>query len=284
MPSTQVARITTAIMVTAALILFTEGNLGFADQDWCDKSTGGYDHYPGPSSDYAQGSVTTYPWRGSQDDYPDGTEGFEHYAHGERIDCGDSSSSQRSYLNTTAGCLSAQHVTGTTTVYRRGWIDSDIFRVVADGWADFQRVMWGDQRVRYRALVKAWTTPSNNQGLSVFSRYRTEDDLYVASYKRNGRVFIKRKLCGCYTTLAKTQGVPMELDAWYELEFRVVTDPASGLNKLTAIFTPPADLGPAITLTAVDDTDASAALSYGTHGIRTDKLRAYIDDWQLSAP
>jgi hypothetical protein len=102
----------------------------------------------------------------------------------------------------------------------------------------------------------------------LFGRYRTEHDLYVASLRRDGSTYIKRKLCGTYTTIAtgllKDAGGatrPFNARQWYTLTFSAVS------NQLRFF---------------VDDVEQLAVtdgtFSWGTMGIRTDYAHVYFDD------
>jgi hypothetical protein len=160
-------------------------------------------------------------------------------------------------------------------VYRRGYVTTPNFRVLARGLSGDKQVKWQAQTAEARFNVASFQEPSGSsafQGVHLFARYRTENDLYVASLRKTGEVFIKKKLCGTYTVLARgvlrdaagRERGPMATGTWYRLKFSAV--------------------GSTLTL-SVDDVQqlqvTDTTFSWGTSGIRTDFVNVYIDDWTL---
>src|SRR5688572_24023931 len=147
-----------------------------AHSNWCDPPNppDTYDFYPGTGT-YTSGSAATYPWAGDD---------FESYADGETIEC-SSNKSLRTHLETTSGCLTAEHPAPT---YKRGYM-VDEARVLAQGLhggtATSNRVKWTAQINELRFWVASTYAPGSGepstQGPSLFARYRTENDLYVAT-------------------------------------------------------------------------------------------------------
>jgi hypothetical protein len=224
-----------------------------------------YDFYPGTG--YPSGSVATYPWQ-----TPEGTgvEAFETYVNGSVIES-SSNKAQQSHLEVTSGTLTSKYVGAAN--YRRAKTDTYNFRVLIQGLSRGKRVKWTQQAIEARFYVEAWQASSNTwQGVHLFGRYRTEDDLYVASLRRNGSTLIQRKLCKEYkpiaTGLLKDAGGarrPFNTRQWYTLTFSAVG------NQLKFF---------------VDDVEQLAVtdgtFSWGTMGIRTDYANVYFDDVNIS--
>ena len=214
--------------------------------------SGVWDPYPGNNESYPKGKPSTaLPWAG---------ENFESYADGALIEA-SSAKSMRAHLDVTSGSLYAKHV----GAYHRGWTTTYNFRVLAVGLSGGKRIRWTDQTASYRGYLWNWhSSASSTNGLHLFARYQTENDLYVASLRYDGLVTLKKKHCGAYTTLAqKSFGTPA-LKTWYTLELSAV-----GTNlglKINGV----------VVLTAQDST-----FSWGTTGIRTDYADVYFDDWKL---
>lgn len=191
-------------------------------------------------------------WRG---------EDFESYSGGETLEC--SNSDRYKHFEVTSGCIAAAEVGS----YHRAYTEDDRFRVLAFAYDQNQRVKWTDQAISYRAYIKEWRQPDcTTCGLHLFTRYRTENDLYVASLRQDGLVTIKKKLCGVYTTLAQKQFGPVALKTWQRLKFSAIGNRLSfSLNGQEVL--------------AVSD----STFSWGTAGIRTDFIAVYLDDWSVTA-
>lgn len=233
-----------------------------AHSSWCSPPNPAdtYDFYPGTGA-YPLGNVSSFPWPG---------EAFESYADGATVECSSGRAAQ-SHLEVTSGCLLAKRV----GVYRRGFVTTPNFRVLARGLAGGKPVKWQAQTAEARFNVASFQEPTGSstfQGVHLFARYRTENDLYVASLRKTGEVLIQKKLCGTYTALARgvlrdaggrTRG-QMATGTWYRL-------------KLAAV-------GSTLTL-SVDDVQqlqvTDTTFSWGTSGIRTDFANVYIDDWTV---
>lgn len=221
---------------------------------------------------YPTGTVADLPWRGPASAYPDGDENFTNYgtAMPVMIECSDHKDAVP-YLDVTDGCLGATAV-GT---YIRGQIHAtpdNYFRTVALGYAPGEPdlpLKWTDQAVEYRFYYSAQVGTNGNPGFKAFARYRTEDDLYVASWRTDGYAQIQRKQCGAYTELVidPSFGAPSP-NAWHTIRFSAAGDTLSlELDGKLAVST------------------TDRAFSWGTAGIRIDAMDgAYVDDWKVEAP
>ncbi|HYX36004.1 MAG TPA: hypothetical protein VE954_23120 [Oligoflexus sp.] len=189
-------------------------------------------------------------------------ETFQSMMDSEIVECSDRDS--RDHLEITSGCLTARQVGN----YLRGYTDSYSFRALAVGWSEGKRVKWTDQINSYRAHIKRRQREDcPTCGLHLFTRYRTENDLYVASLRQDGLATIKKKHCGTYTTLAEKKINGLAGNTWYKVQF--------------------AAIGRQLTL-SLDDKELlkanDATFSWGTSGIRTDYVDVYLDDWKVTAP
>lgn len=216
------------------------------------------------------GTVSTYAWRGPAS-YPDSVEDFRAYGPTlpAQVECG-ANKSARDHLDVTAGCLETVLNGGD----KRGQIQltSDgYYRSFALPWdaANGRRVAWGDQGVEYRFFYTGWTGEEGNPGFKAFTRYLTEYDLYVASWRKDGVVQIQKKQCGVYTILARNPsfGAPTP-NTWHTIRFVVVGNE----QRLY--------LDGQLAMTTHDD-----SIKRGTSGIRIDSAdAALIDDWRVFAP
>lgn len=224
-------------------------------------ATGVYTPYPG-TAEYPTGSSSDHPWPG---------EDFEAYgpALPISVECA-STKSLRGHLEVTAGCLDAVQVSGT---YDRGRIDATAagaFRALALGRtaaAPLRPVKWTDQGIEYRFHYRAPSGTSGIPGFKAFARYRSEDDLYVASWRMDGVVQIQRKQCGQYTTLAvlPEYGAPTP-GVWHWMRFDAIGDQLElYLDNMLVLST------------------TSGTFGWGTVGIRADSMEgAYLDDWTVT--
>jgi hypothetical protein len=224
-----------------------------------------YEFYPGTGF-YPSGSSEFYPWQ-----TPVGTafEGFESYANGALIES-SADKERQSHLEVTSGALYAKYVG--PSLYRRAKIEAYNFRMLIQGLSNGLRVKWTDQAIESRFYIDAWQTSDNSwQGVHLFARYRTANDLYVASFRSDGSVYIKKKQCGLYTTLASGHSLdqnsnprPFNLKQWYTLTFATIG------NHLELSI----DGVPQLAVT-------DGTFSWGTAGIRTDYATVYLDDLTL---
>ncbi len=209
-----------------------------------------YDFYP-DSNYIICTSASSCPWAG---------ENFEAYEEGALVEC-SSDSFQRAHLEVTSGCLFSKDA----GAYRRGWTSTHNFRALSRKYVDGKKVGWKTAAPSYRAHISEWQADAPEwAGLHVFARYQTEDDLYVASYRKDGLVTIKKKLGGVYTTLAQKTLGALATRTWHTVKLSVSGDTlqyfVNGELQLTA-----------------HDT----SLTWGTAGLRTDYMDVYLDDWKL---
>lgn len=228
---------------------------------------------PYTASFHPSGPVSELPWREAGSIYPDGNENFRGYDEfPSTIECGSDKGAQ-SHLDVTSGCLVAASTGGGK--YTRGFVEltaSDAFRVVAHGFSPAyptRPVKWTDQSVGYRFYFYGETGGGAYPGFKAFARYRTEDDLYVASWRTDGVVQIQKKHCGTYTTLARREDLPPpQPRTWHRMRLDALGDELTlyldGKQVLSA---------------------TSGTFSWGTAGIRIDGMRdAFLDDWQITDP
>ena len=221
---------------------------------------------------YPAGPVDALPWRGPTGSYPDGREDFRGYGSLPAIVECASDKGRRAHLDVTAGCLEAV-ATGDGR-YQRGLVHTTgdgYFRAVALGHAAGEPlpVKWTDQAVEVRFFHRGRTGSEGMPGFKLFARYRSEEDLYVASWRFDGVVQIQRKLCGEYRVLAMRRDLaPPSANAWHWMRLEAIGD------QLTLILDDRAVLAA-----------ESATFSWGTAGIRIDSADGtYLDDWSLSDP
>lgn len=229
-------------------------------------TTCGADHAYTPYARSApSGSVVALPWLGETTSYPNGRESFDVYASGSTIECA-SDKDQRAHLDVTAGCLTA--VTLGDGEYHRARVEptsaTHAFRAVALGYIGSEPIKWTDQRSEYR-FYYAGEAEGTLPGFKIFARYRSEDDLYVGSWRFDGVIQIQKKQCGAYTILAKVTGPPPSPKTWHRIRFDAIGD------QLTLYI----DDKPALSAT-------SPTFSWGTVGIRIDGATdAYLDNWRV---
>jgi hypothetical protein len=117
-----------------------------------------------------------------------------------------------------------------------------------------------------RVYISSWQSGGPQwSGAHIFARYQTQNDLYVASLRKDGKVYIKLKHCDAYTTLAGasfSQGA-VQTGTWYGLRFEVV-------GQRLRLY-----VDGQLELEAFDD-----MLFWGTTGVRSDYGTFYLDDWE----
>jgi len=212
---------------------------------------------PYSAGTFAAGDVAELPW---------GEETFDSFADAATIECA-SAKAKLSHFDVTAGCLTA--ATLGNGEYHRARVEltaaSHGLRVVALGHADGDVVKWFAQRSEYRFYYSG-ETYGVNPGFKIFARYRSEDDLYVGSWRLDGVVQIQKKQCGTYTTLARAIALtPPTPRVWHRIRFDAIDE------QLTLYLDDKAVLS-----------TTSATFSWGTVGIRVDGTTgAYLDDWRV---
>ena len=129
-----------------------------------------------------------------------------------------------------------------------------------------QRVAYTDFTLSFTIIpISIKNKTENWSGVHLFSRYQTENDLYVASLRVDGLIVIKKKIKGHYTTLAqKKSRIVLELQKEYTFTFSAMN------NNLRLTVT---DQTTIESLEAVD-----SDLRCGTGGLRLDNIECYIRD------
>jgi hypothetical protein len=151
------------------------------------------------------GPVSQYPWAAVD---------FGNFQMGQTIECG-SNKGAVSYLDVTAGCLSAERFQQNP----RGQIHTtadNYYRSFALPTSNGTPVKWTDQSVEYDFYFSKYTGTVSNPGFKLFARYLDEYDLYVASFREDGTAQIQKKECGEYTILKRipNYGAP-SLNQWH---------------------------------------------------------------------
>ena len=214
-----------------------------------------YNPYPGDPNRYPKGSPLEYP-------YP--SQYFSNYSVGEII-ATSRNKNDNDPMIATSGTLVCQEYQGK----KMAFTDTHNFRLLYNGMdTNGVRVGWTD------SISNVMFIPVANQpdkptwaGMHLFARYRTSDDLYVASYRFDGQVTIKKKINGKYTTLGQEFiGVP-ELGESYRLQFTCKGDRLSffvnGSRKLSS---------------------NDSSLTWGMSGIRMDYTDCYIEYCRMTSP
>lgn len=229
-----------------------------------------YDAFPDSEAPFVSYAVSppTDNWAG---------EDFESYTNGEIIECSSDKTAQ-DHLDVTSGCLKSKYAGN----WRRGYTDDRVFRMVTISRDDDDReIKWTDQTISYRAYITEFQDDLPDDpipdwaGLHVFFRYRTSDDLYVASIRYDGKATIKKKHNGIYTTLA-----------WMNLDDSFL-DSNTGKLKTQQWYQLKATADGSTLKFKLDGTEilsaTSGTFSWGTTGIRTDYVSTYLDDINMSA-
>lgn len=198
-------------------------------------------------------SSAVCPWSGSVwNNYPDQS----------LIEC-SSDQTASSKINVTSGCL----FTKVSENAHYGFTETYNFRMIADAKTKRGKtIWWADQAPEYQAIITRWhdTAPDYSYaGIHIFARYHDEDNLYVASWRHDGYITVKKKINGVYTTLASQYyGVPL-ISTPYVLQLTTTGNELKFLLDNTVV------------LTAADD-----ELTSGTVGIRTDYVDTQFDNWR----
>jgi hypothetical protein len=232
-----------------------------------------FNAYSAPGA-HPLGAVATYPWQGEDESYPDGEEAFDVYGPNlpKTIACSDDHDAL-GHLVVTDGCLSVvEGSDGLPAGQVKGGPSDEAFRVVATSYtsdAPDLDIKYTDIGTQYRFFYSQQTGDDNFPGFKAFVRYRTEDNLYAASWRTDGVVQIQRKQCGTYTPLQvlPSFGAPAP-NAWHTIEFTATGDQLDLTLDGTHV------------LNVQDD-----VFSWGTAGIRIDGMNgAFINDWKVVDP
>src|SRR5690348_848141 len=191
-----------ALLLAVALIgcIGDEGTDDEQDESEATSELSAGDTYTPFTGTSTTGPASTYQWKGYNTTYPSQDEDFRGYGLPSMVEC-SSSKSTRSHLDVTAGCLKAISIGS----YSRGQIQptSDgAFRAVALPFTGSEKnpLKWTNQSNQVRFYYSGFSGPGVDPGFKLFVRYRTEMDLYVASWREDGLVNIKKKQAGTYKT------------------------------------------------------------------------------------
>ena len=213
-----------------------------------------YDHYPGDRNKYPKGTPSQFP-------YP--KQDFHQFSEGQLI--GKSSAKDDSSdLIVTSGEITCQNNGGV----KDGFTTTYNFRMLQNPMdSNNVRVGYTDYRVTALGTVSRWHPDRPSwSGMHLFARYQTSDDLYVASYRTDGQLVIKKKVAGKYTTLSvANMGKAPESGREYVMTFEI-----EGKNMRFFI-------DGVLQLTAVD-----SDLTWGTSGVRFDYSDVYLDYIKIS--
>lgn len=214
-----------------------------------------YNQYPQSHNQYPKGTPLEFP-------YP--SQYFTGY-NDQEIIARSSNKDPTAPLIVTSGVLRCE-------IYKnmkQGFTDTYNFRVLMNGLDENgKRIGWTN------SITNAIVTPvmiQPNQpswaGIHLFSRYQTSDDLYVASFRFDGKITIKKKINGKYTTLAITDFSLPQLGITYKLQFTVKDSQLSfyidGVKVLTT---------------------QDYSLLWGTSGLRIDYTDCYIKQLRMTTP
>ena len=147
------------------------------------------------------------------------------------------------------------------------------FRVLIDYYDEFKsKVAWKNSTicctVRINHLLQNGSTIPDWSGFHLFSRYKTENDLYVASVRIDGNVVIKKKKGGEYKTLGTKKIEKRKINEVFSMQF-VVFDNETNITNTNHNTTTWLSLyvNDQLVLNVEDKTDI---ITNGTNGIRTD--------------
>lgn len=209
---------------------------------------GVYDHYPGRSSQYPKGSPSEFHFPKVD---------FKEFSNGQVI-AKSSAKDPQAPLIVTSGVLSCDQYKGAKT----GFTSTYNFRMLLNSMdSSMKRVGYTDLSMSYITSIANWhSSPPSWGGMHVFLRYQTSNDLYVASLRYDGKVTIKKKVNGTYTTLKVGEFGQPKAGETFHLNFK-----AEG-NLLTFY------VNEEMVLQTTDN-----SLSWGTTGIRMDYSDQFID-------
>lgn len=207
-----------------------------------------YNHYPYPA---LVGDVKLYP-------YP--KQSFTQYQDGQVI-CDEHQKSFNSYLIATSGTLTARYYLSNISAFT----NTHNFRCLVNPMSLGSLVAYTNARivvevtpVRIHPFGPDWT------GVHLFARYQTSDTLYVASYRKDGWLTIKKKINGVYTQLASVRHIYQVLTT-LNMSFACCGD----VLQLSLSHIP--------VLTCRD-----SDIPHGTLGIRIDYMDCYIDNIKVT--
>lgn len=214
-----------------------------------------YNHYPGDRSQYPMGTPNQYL-------YP--KIDFQEYQPGQVITSSSSKDESAPYF-ATSGTLTCQQIDGV----KDGFTSTYNFRMLCNPTdpTSQKRVRYTDFETLFIGRLNKWHAGAPSwSGFHIFGRYQTEDDLYVASLRKDGKAVIKKKVNGAYSTLKYVYYGDLDLGEEYFFQFQIEG------NVLTYKVN-----GEVVLQTTDDDLD------WGTTGVRFDYSDAVVDYLRVSA-
>lgn len=214
-----------------------------------------YNHYPGNPDQYPLGTP---------DEFPFPKQDFQQYSEGEVI-TDSRSRNQTDPLMATSGTLVCKSMNGS----KNGYTTTFNFRMLANpiDKSSLQLVRYTDTRTTFFGGVTRWHAGQPAwSGLHIFGRYQTEDNLYVASWRVDGNVTIKKKTNGQYSTLKSVYFGPPKLGSEHLMAFQIE-------GNLLSYF-----IDGNLVAQATDNDH-----KWGTAGIRSDYSDCFIDYFKINS-
>lgn len=149
-----------------------------------------YNHYPGNPDQYPKGTPSQFPFP-KQD--------FQEYGVNKIITKSTAKDPSRP-LMATSGTLTCKSLNGVKT----GYTTTYNFRMLCNPIdnSSLKLVRYTDTKTTFLGSVNRWQSGAPKwAGLHIFGRYQTEDNLYVASWRMDGKCTLKKKINGVYTTI-----------------------------------------------------------------------------------
>eukprot|EP00121_Abeoforma_whisleri_P006008 Awhi_evm1s5455 len=186
---------------------------------------------------------------------------FVDFAHNEIIANSSERRTSKNNVIATSGILTAKmHESGATQAYT----ETHNLRLLSnpiDQNNNSKKIGWTNSLTAVKGMVQEWhENPPVWSGFHIFSRFTSSDDLYVASYRIDGKVTIKKKIRGEYTTLTEKLIEKPVLGQWLKFWFECHGDQLRYF------------IDEKLMLEAKDDD-----LNWGTCGVRIDYSNTFIE-------
>lgn len=212
-----------------------------------------YNHYPGDRNQYPKGTPSGNPFP-KQD--------FQEYAVGQVI-AKSSAKNDLDNIIVTSGTLTCRNNDGVRDAYTTNYNFRMLMNPMNIG---LVRVGYTDFRVTTLGTVMKWHTGLPNwAGMHIFARYQTSNDLYVASYRVDGYVTLKKKVAAKYTTIKQLKIGAPKINKEYVLSLECEGNALRFFIDGNLI---------------LEGTDGD--LGWGTIGVRMDYSDSYIDYIKVS--